>query len=287
MFKRTSLTWYITLPVILLAMIVVLLVLWIIGQASDQHWALLTVGAIFFGLILIGVVVYFIWTFREYRLNRRQANFIDSVTHELKSPIASLKLVLQTLEMRLVSPEQQHEFHKFMMEDIQRLDSLVDHLLAAAQLDHAERDEKLEDVPLAGLLKNCADEVRRRYELNPDQIRLEIEPCMVRGRPRDLEMVIVNLMDNAAKYGAAEGASARANGNAEGQSRCDQNLGQWKGRQFRLAEEDFPAVLSRWFGARADDERDGAGFVHRQIARQQDEGQDPRPRERAAPRGHF
>jgi two-component system, OmpR family, phosphate regulon sensor histidine kinase PhoR len=90
------------------------------------------------------------------------------------------------------------------MEDIQRLDSLVDHLLAAAQLDHAERDEKLEDVPLAGLLKNCADEVRRRYELNPDHIRLEIEPCVARGRLRDLEMVIVNLMDNAAKYGAPE-----------------------------------------------------------------------------------
>ena len=204
MFKRSSLTWYITLPVVLLAMIVALLVIWIIGQASDNHWAQLTIGTIFFGLILIGVVVYFIWTFREYRLNRRQANFIDSVTHELKSPIASIKLCLQTLEMRPVAPEQQREFHKFMMEDIQRLDSLIDHLLAVARLDHAERDEQLEDVPLAGLLQNCADEIRRRYELKPEQIRLEIEPCVVRGRVRDLEMVIVNLMDNAAKYGDRE-----------------------------------------------------------------------------------
>jgi two-component system phosphate regulon sensor histidine kinase PhoR len=204
MFKRSSLTWYITLPVVLLAMIVGLLVIWVIAQAMEKNFALLTIGAIFFGLILIGVVVYFIWTFREYRLNRRQANFIDSVTHELKSPIASIKLCLQTLDMRSVSPEQQREFHRFMMEDIQRLDSLIDHLLAVARLDHAERDEQLEDVPLAALLKNCAAEVRRRYELNPDQIRLEIEPCVARGRPRDLEMVIVNLMDNAAKYGAAE-----------------------------------------------------------------------------------
>ena len=61
-------------------------------------------------LILIGVVVYFIWTVKEFRLNRRQANFIDSVTHELKSPIASMKLCLQTLELRSVTPEQQHEF---------------------------------------------------------------------------------------------------------------------------------------------------------------------------------
>src|SRR5260370_12824961 len=133
MFKRSSLTWYITLPVVLLALIVALLLIGSTGQAADQHWARLTVGTVFFALILIGVVVYFIWTFREYRLNRRQANFIDSVTHELKSPIAAIKLCLQTLDLRSVSPEQQREFHKFIMEDIQRLDSLVDPLLAAAQ----------------------------------------------------------------------------------------------------------------------------------------------------------
>jgi len=113
-------------------------------------------------------------------------------------------LCLQTLDLRSVSPEQQREFHKFMMEDIQRLDSLIDHLLAVARLDHVESDDQLEDVPLEPLLKNCADEIRRRYELKPEQIRLEIESCVARGRPRDLQMVFVNLMDNAAKYGAQE-----------------------------------------------------------------------------------
>ena len=204
MFKRSSLTWPITLVVVLLALIVALLVIWIIGQATQHNCALLTVGTVFLTLILIGVVVYFIWSFREYRLNRRQANFIDSVTHELKSPIASIKLCLQTLEMRSVTPEQQLEFHKFIMEDVERLDSLIDHLLAVARLDHVEGDELLEDVLLEPLLKNCADEIRRRYELKPEQVRLEIEPCVARGRPRDLEMVFVNLMDNAAKYGAQE-----------------------------------------------------------------------------------
>src|SRR5438874_10042370 len=86
-----------------------LLVIWIIGQASEEHWAFLTVGTIFIALIMIGMVVYFIWTIKEYRLNRRQANFIDSVTHELKSPIASIKLCLQTLDLRSVGPEQQRE----------------------------------------------------------------------------------------------------------------------------------------------------------------------------------
>ena len=204
MFKRSSLTWPITLLVVLLALIVALLVIWIIGQATQHNWPLLTVGTIFFALILIGVVVYFIWSFREYRLNRRQANFIDSVTHELKSPIASIKLCLQTLEMRSVSPEQQREFHKFIMEDVERLDSLIDHLLAVARLDHVESDEQLEDVPLEPLLRSCAEEIRRRYELGLEQIRVEGGPCVARGRLRDLQMVFVNLMDNAAKYGARE-----------------------------------------------------------------------------------
>jgi signal transduction histidine kinase len=202
MIKRSSLTWPITLMVVVLVMIVALLVLWIIGQASDSHWAFLTIGAIFITLILIGVAVYFTWTIREYRLNRRQANFIDSVTHELKSPIASIKLCLQTLDLRAVSPDQQREFHRFMLEDIQRLDSLIDHLLAVARLDHVKNHEHVEDVPLEGLLAKCADEIRRRYELSIDQVRLAVEPCVVRGSPRDLEMVFVNLLDNAAKYGA-------------------------------------------------------------------------------------
>ncbi|HEY2250134.1 MAG TPA: sensor histidine kinase, partial [Planctomycetaceae bacterium] len=84
MIKRSSLTWPIVLIAVVLALIVALLVIWIIGQASEQRWALLTVGTIFITLIIIGMVVYFIWTIKEYRLNRRQANFIDSVTHELK-----------------------------------------------------------------------------------------------------------------------------------------------------------------------------------------------------------
>jgi signal transduction histidine kinase len=203
MIKRSSLTWPIMLLVVALALIVALLVIWIVDMASDQRWALLTIGTVFISLILLCVVVYFIWTIKEYRLNRRQANFIDSITHELKSPIASIKLCLQTLEMRAMPPEQQREYLKFMMDDVQRLDGLFDHLLTVARLDHVDRDEQLEDVPLDELLVRCTDEIRRRYELEAEQVRLEIAPALVRGSTRDLEVVFLNLLDNAVKYGAA------------------------------------------------------------------------------------
>lgn len=204
MIRRNSLTWPIVLAAALLALIVALLVLWVIGQAASQQWALLTVGAIFIVLVLIGVVIYLILTIKATNLNLRQANFIDSVTHELKSPIASIKLCLQTLDMRQVSPEQQREFHRFMLEDVQRLDSLIDHLLTAAQLDHPEPIAPLEDVPLEPLIQSCAAAIRRRYQLAEEQIQVHIQPCIVRGNLRDLEMVFSNLIDNAVKYAGKE-----------------------------------------------------------------------------------
>lgn len=191
------------LAVVLLAMIVVLLVIWIIAQAQEERWALLTIGTVFFALILVGVVIYVILTIKGIRITQRQANFIDAVTHELKSPIASIKLCLQTLDMRPVTSEQAREFHKFMLDDVKRLDALIDHLLAVARLDNVTvtREEAFEDVPLPPLLDRCVDEIRRRYKLEEGQIVLDARPCTVRGRPRDLEMVFLNLLDNAVKYG--------------------------------------------------------------------------------------
>jgi len=204
MIKRSSITWPIILGIVLLAMLVALLVLWIVNQAAERRWALLTLGTIFILVILVGVLVYFIWTIKEYRLNRRQANFLDSVTHELKSPIASLKLCLQTLDMRSMTADQQRELHKFMMEDIQRLDGLIDHLLTVARLDHQTRVPQAEDVVLAPLLAACCEEIRRRYELSGEQLRLTAQPCVVHCARRDLEIVVLNLLDNAVKYSGKE-----------------------------------------------------------------------------------
>lgn len=200
MIRRSSLKWPVALGVVLLALIVVLLILWIIREAATKQWALLTVGTIFFSLILIGVVIYLILTIKEIRLTRRQANFIDSVTHELKSPIASIKLCLQTLDMREMGLPQQREFHRLMLEDVERLDSLIDHLLEAARLDHVTGVEPCEEVAVEPLIRSCVESTVRRYKLLEEQVELSVEPCVVFGRTRDLEMVCTNLLDNAAKY---------------------------------------------------------------------------------------
>jgi signal transduction histidine kinase len=103
------------------------------SENAAFYWAILGVGVALLVLVLVGVIIYLALTLKAIALSQRQSNFIDSVTHELKSPLASLKLYLQTLTRRPVPPEQQADFHRFMLKDVERLDTLIDHLLDAAK----------------------------------------------------------------------------------------------------------------------------------------------------------
>jgi signal transduction histidine kinase len=203
----------ITLGVIMIVLVVALIVGWVLlavfGAIADDRYAplyytFLTVGAAAFAFILVGVVLYLSLSVKEISLNRQQSNFIDSVTHELKSPIASLKLYLQTLHRRHVSPEEQENFYRYMLEDVERLDGLINHLLDAGRLAKAPVDGEGEDLDLAALLRECAENVCLRYRVPPEALLLELEPCLVHGRRVDLEMLFRNLIDNAVKYAAAE-----------------------------------------------------------------------------------
>lgn len=197
MTQRRSLGWPITLGVVMIVLLVALVLFFVFTVESA---VVLAVGLTFFVLVLVGVVFYLLLSVKEIRLNQRQANFIDSVTHELKSPISSLKLYVQTLARRNVPEEQQAGFHRFMLDDLDRLDSLINHMLDAARLDHQPAEEEVVPVDLAAVLESCARTVCQRYRLPFDTISLDLEPVTVRARPIDVEMVFRNLVDNALKY---------------------------------------------------------------------------------------
>ena len=118
-------------------------------EQSALFWVLLVVGTSFLVLVLVGVVLYLLISIKGIRLNQRQSNFIDSVSHELKSPIASLKLYLQTLSRRSVTEEQQANFYRFMLDDVERLDTLINHMLDAARLDQQPVETDFADVELS------------------------------------------------------------------------------------------------------------------------------------------
>jgi len=135
MFERRSLSLPITLGVFMILAIVVLTVGWVLMWAdvlqSYLSVAMLSIGSTLFLLILLGVITYLTLSIKAINLARRQSNFIDSVTHELKSPIASLKLYLQTMNKRELSGDEREKFLKFMADDVDRLDGLISHLLDA------------------------------------------------------------------------------------------------------------------------------------------------------------
>jgi two-component system, OmpR family, phosphate regulon sensor histidine kinase PhoR len=200
MSRRRSLGWPITLGVVMIVLLVALMIGWVVLSMLQGTWSLLTVGTIFLVLVLVGVVLYLTIAVTQISLNQRQSNFIDSVTHELKSPIASLKLYLQTLSRRNVPEAQQADFYRFMLADLDRLDTLINHMLDAARLDQVPLDDDLLDLELAPILESCAQTVCLRYRIPSGTVSLQTAPTVVRGRPIHIEMVFRNLIDNAVKY---------------------------------------------------------------------------------------
>ena len=210
---RRSLGWPILLGVVLIGSLVALTVGWVLvsiaaalgsGNAAF-YWAVLGVGVALLVVVLAGVIVYLALTVKAIALSQRQSNFIDSVTHELKSPLASLKLYLQTLTRRSVPTEQQADFHRFMLQDVERLDGLVDHLLDAARTLH-RRPSGTDDVTELGpLLESVRAAVTQRHAVTEDRVRVACGPGVaVRGREADVEIVLRNLVDNAVKYSLPE-----------------------------------------------------------------------------------
>lgn len=166
---------------------------------GSGRWVLLAIGCVLFAGVLVGLIFFLVSLVKQIRLNRAQQNFIDSVTHELKTPLTSLKLHLQTLQRGKASPEKAQEFHAVMLEDVERLSLLLDHVLTAARLERPQAIT-LEALALRPLLDEVAGTIRSRYGLPPEAIAVEGTDAEVRGEPAGLYMVFLNLLDNAVKY---------------------------------------------------------------------------------------
>jgi len=200
--KRRNIGVPITLSVVLISMNVVLMVAWIIIFAQFQSWSGLTIGTVIFSLILVGLSFYMVLLIKEFRLNQRQANFIDSVTHELKTPIATLRLYLDTLQMRTLDDEQRRESYAIMNKELLRLDLLITQLLEVGRLDAIGQETVPEGVELLDLLRRGAERAAAHHErVYEETFEFQGEPVSVVARKLVLELLFGNLLDNAVKYG--------------------------------------------------------------------------------------
>jgi two-component system, OmpR family, sensor histidine kinase SenX3 len=200
--RRGAIATFITLGVLLVGVAVTLNIGWIV--LNERTVALAVLGIILFSLLIAGVVLNTVFLVREVRRNERQDSFLNAVTHELKTPIASIRLYLETLQRRPVDEAQRQQFYSIMLADSDRLLATVEQVLKAGQLGQKHRQQNRAILDLAALVADCIDITLQRHHLPPDSIVLEPVPgavhLHVHGIAEDLRTAVLNLLDNAVKY---------------------------------------------------------------------------------------
>ena len=200
--RQKAIAIIITFCVLLVAAAISLNVSWILINARRDF--LLILGVILFALIIAGIIVYTVFLVVEIRRNEEHDSFINAVTHELKTPIASIQLYLETLQSRPVSEEQRRQFYDIMLADAHRLHQTVNQVLRAGVAREKPRGAaRTAVVDMAAIVGECVDIARTRHHLPTDSIQLESHEgrrLTVRGDAEELRTVITNLLDNAVKY---------------------------------------------------------------------------------------
>jgi len=200
--KRRHLSLPIWSSVLLMTINIALMAVLIVQLARQSSWLALTLGSIALAISLFGISFYLFLTIKEIQLNRRQSNFVDSVTHELKTPIAALRLYLDTLIMRELDPADRREFYETMNSELHRLDRLINQLLEVGRLDAIGHQTEPESIQLEDLLRQCAEAACLHHKQEISEVfRFELVPLALTSRRLLLEMIFGNLLDNAVKYG--------------------------------------------------------------------------------------
>ncbi|MFL6336634.1 MAG: sensor histidine kinase [Pyrinomonadaceae bacterium] len=204
--RRKSVVFFLTFGICLVVLALALNVGWIL--LNWREVALLVLGIIFFGLIIAGLVLNTTFLVREIRRNEQHDAFINAVTHELKTPLASIRLYLETLKSRDVPEARRREFYDIMLADGDRLLHTVEQVLHAGRTAQKKRALNLAHIDLGGLVRECLELVRLRHGLDAEAVRYvevpEAAGAGVKGDREELRAAFSNLLDNAVKYSDKE-----------------------------------------------------------------------------------
>lgn len=199
--RAKTISFFITLGSCLVALALYLNVSWIVH--SWPNVVTLVLGIVFFGLIIAGLVIYTIFLVREIRRNEQQDSFLNAVTHELKTPITSIRLYLQTLERRALDDNQRRDFYRLMLDDTDRLLGTVEQVLRAGEIRQRSSRRNWQDVDFSAIIQDSLELARLRHGLSADALRFGEKPAgpiTLMGNPEELRTAVANLIENAVKY---------------------------------------------------------------------------------------
>src|ERR1700686_4433817 len=201
--RRGTIVFFLFLGITLVALAVALNVGWII--LNWREGVLLFFGIIFFALIIAGMIVNTTFLLREIRRSEQHDSFINAVTHELKTPVASIRLHLETLQRRDLPETQKQDFYRLMLSDTDRVTETVEQVLRAGRAGDKKTGREKAEVDFSQLVRECMDATRSRHHLHPGALRYQKafnngDGLRVRGNAEYLRTAVFNVLDNAVKY---------------------------------------------------------------------------------------
>ncbi len=234
-------------------------------------------GVIFFGAIVTGLVLNTIFLVREIRRNEQHDSFINAVTHELKTPITSIRLYLQTLQRRDVEEAQRREFYEFMLQDTARLQYTVEQVLKAGEAAQKKSPAQRSPVEFNTLVRECMELARVRHHLQAADLdyressSLSVQNgngAQVLGDPEELRTAVSNLLDNAVKY-SPDGVHISVELDASDEERVVLRV---RDRGVGIPEQELKRIFKRFYrvAQRSLSQVKGTGlglFIVRSIAR--------------------
>src|ERR1700730_16989193 len=201
--RRKSIAFFIAFGACLVAIAIALNVGWVL--LNWRQVALLGFGVIFFMAIIVGIVLNTIFLVSEIRRNEQHDGFINAVTHELKTPIASIRLYLETLQTRDVDETRRKEFYSVMLMDTSRLLHTVEQVLQAGRTGQRRRQIDRSVIDLGAIVQECLQTVQMQLHRADGTIQYserladDARP-LVLGDHEELRVAVSNLVDNAVKY---------------------------------------------------------------------------------------
>jgi signal transduction histidine kinase len=211
------------------------------------------------------------WLVREMRVNQSQRAFLDAVTHEMKTPLASLRLYLDTLVRHDPELARRREFLGRMREDVERLDHTVEQVLSAARAEEPGRRRRRGSVALAEVLRESIEGVCRQHRLAPEAVGLEADARVrVQGDAAELALIFRNLLENAVKY-SDDPVQVQVRLRREGDGRVEVEISD---RGIGIAPGELRKIFQRFYRAGREVRRSAAGlglglFIVRSLVRRQ------------------
>ncbi|HWF07479.1 MAG TPA: HAMP domain-containing sensor histidine kinase [Bryobacteraceae bacterium] len=201
--RRKSIAFFISLGTGLTLVSIFLYVGWVL--LDWRSGILLFLGIVLTALIIAGVVLNTIFLVREIRRNEQHDSFINAVTHELKTPVASIRLYVETLKSRHVDESRREEFYGIILSDSDRLLGTIEQILRTGRVGSSSRKPHLAPMRLDELVGECVARARILHHIPPELLKYEPgTPLPIQGDYDEVHAAVSNLIDNAVKYSGSE-----------------------------------------------------------------------------------